>query len=185
MPVVNVLGLDPSLRNWGIAAGQLDTETMKLTIKSLRVIQSIVPDGKQVRQNSKDLAVAQQLYAGLKPFLGLARLIFAEVPVGSQSARAMASYGVCVGILGSVRYDAPFFEVTPDEVKRFTVGSKTATKKQMIEWAVATHPEAPWPRTSKGVIVEGKAEHMADAVASIYAGLNSNQYQQLAAMQAI
>lgn len=171
------------MRNWGLAAGQLDTETMKLTVKSLRVIQSVVPDGKQVRQNSKDLAVAQQLYAGVQPFLGSVNLIFAEVPVGSQSARAMASYGMCVGVLGAVRHVIPFFEVTPDEVKRFTVGSKTATKKQMIEWAVATHPEAPWPRTSKGVIVEGKAEHMADALASIYAGLNSNQYQQLAAMQ--
>lgn len=183
MAILNVLGLDPSLRNWGIAAGQYCTVTEKLVIKSIRVIRAEVPDGKQVRQNSKDLATAEQLYAGVKPFLGKVNLIFAEVPVGSQSARAMASYGVCVGILGAVRYDTPFFEVTPDEVKRSTVGNKTATKKQMIDWAVAAHPEAPWPRTTKGVIVEGKAEHMADAIASIYAGLQSNQYKQLAAMR--
>lgn len=184
MAVLRVLGLDPSLRNWGIAAGTYDTVTGKLLIKCLRVTRAEVPDGKQVRQNSKDLAAAQQLYAGVQPFLGQANLIFAEVPVGSQSARAMASYGICVGVLGSIRNSAPFFEVTPDEVKLTTVGNKTATKQQMIDWAVAKHPEAPWPRTSKGAIIAGKAEHMADAIASIYAGLQSNQYKQLAAMQA-
>lgn len=179
MAILKVCGFDPSSRNWGIAAGVLDTVTGLVTIKSLRVTQPILPEGKQTRQNSSDLAVAHQLNEGVLPFLK-ANLIFAEIPQGSQSARASLCSGICIGVLGSLRSSTTFFEVTPDEVKRFTVGKKTATKKEMIAWAVAKHPEAPWPRKSNGEVKVGDAEHMADAVAAIYAGLQSQPYKQLA-----
>jgi Holliday junction resolvasome RuvABC endonuclease subunit len=186
MAILKVVGFDPSLRSWGISAGTLDTITGALSIKTLRVINTAEPKGKQVRQNSHDLSAAKQLMEGVLPFLEHANLIFVEVPVGSQSARAMASYGICVGVLGSIRArGTPFFEVTPIEVKKATVGSKTATKDDMIEWAMSAHPEAPWPlQTIKGVqsVIKGKAEHMADATAAIRAGLLTNEYKQLAAM---
>lgn len=182
MALLKVVGMDPSSRNWGIAAGMLDTATGKLVIKTLRVTQPILPEGKQVRQNSSDLAVAHQLYEGTLPFLK-ADLIFAEIPQGSQSARASLCSGICIGALGAVRHTQAFFEVTPDEVKRFTVGKRNATKKEMIAWAVAKHPEAPWPRKSNGEVKLGDAEHMADAVAAIYAGLQSQPYKQLASMR--
>lgn len=187
MALIRVLGLDPSLRNWGIAAGVYDTDTKDLKIKSLEVICALLPTGKQVRQNSLDLETAFQLHLGVKKYLDHAQAIFVEVPVGSQSARAMASYGICVGVLGAIRSNGnPFFEVTPNEVKLSTTGIKNATKDQMIEWAVNTHPYAPWPRkVVKGVstVVKSSSEHMADAIAAIHAGLSSNQFQQLAAMK--
>ena len=95
----------------------------------------------------------------------------------------MASYGICVGVLGALRATGiPFFEVTPSEVKMSSVGSKTATKKEMIEWATTKHPEANWPTYKEygvAVINEGKAEHMADATAAIYAGISCNDFQQM------
>lgn len=184
MAILKVLGMDPSLRNWGIAAGTLDTETGKLLVKHVNVIQSVLPEGKQVRQNSKDLSAAQQIMAGVLPYLNeKPHLIFAEVPVGSQSARAMASYGLCVGVLGAIRaIGIPFFEVTPNEVKMATVGTKTATKAQMIAYALREQPLANWPYL-RGKLSAAKAEHMADAYAAIVAGLNTNEYLQLAAMQ--
>jgi len=184
MALLKVLGMDPSLRNWGIAAGTLNTETGQLIVKHVNVIQALVPEGKTVRQNSKDLATAQQLMAGILPYLNeKPHLIFAEVPVGSQSARAMASYGVCVGVLGSIRaHGIPFFEVTPNEVKLATVGSKTATKEEMIAFALREQPTASWPMV-RGKLSAAKAEHMADAYAAIVAGLKTNEYRQLAAMQ--
>lgn len=186
MALLKVLGMDPSLRNWGIAAGTLNTETGQLIVKHVNVIQALVPEGKTVRQNSKDLATAQQLMAGILPYLNeKPHLIFAEVPVGSQSARAMASYGVCVGVLGSIRaHGIPFFEVTPNEVKLATVGSKTATKEEMIAFALREQPTASWPMV-RGKLSAAKAEHMADAYAAIVAGLQTNEYRQLAAMQHI
>jgi Holliday junction resolvasome RuvABC endonuclease subunit len=180
--ILKVVGFDPSMNNWGIATGTYDTESRKVTIYHLDVTNAVLPTGKQVRQNSKDLEAAQQLYAGALKVIDEAHAIFVEVPVGSKSARAMASYGICIGILGGLRASGtPFFEVTPTEVKVAATGLKTATKKQMIDWGVSAHPEAPWPtykRKGELVITESTAEHMADAVGAIYAGLATNQFKQ-------
>jgi hypothetical protein len=95
----------------------------------------------------------------------------------------MASYGICVGVLGALHgMDIPFFEVTPTEVKLAGHGTKTATKQDMISWAMNKHPEANWPTyrsNGKDLVSEAKAEHMADAVAAIYAGLSCKSFQQL------
>ena len=183
-PEFNVVGLDPSLRNWGIAKGVLiPSQKMQVRIDWLDVIQPVLPTGKQVRQNSLDLESAKQLCEGAWKAAQGAHAIFVEVPVGSQSARAMASYGICVGVLGALRTSGvPFFEVTPTEVKLASAGKKTATKAEMIEWGVKQHPEAQWPTyLSNGTmkISEAKAEHMADAIAAIYAGIACNSFQQM------
>ena len=184
--LLKVAGLDPSLRNWGSSSGVYDTQTKKLIIHQIGVINPELPTGKQVRQNSLDLEAAKQLCEGALKAINGAQAIFVEVPVGSQSARAMASYGVCVGVLGALRAtNVPFFEVTPTEVKLAGYGKKTATKQEMIQWAIEKHPEANWPMyKQKGVsiISEAKAEHMADSIGAIYAGLASNTFQQMLPM---
>jgi hypothetical protein len=176
------------MRNWGIASGDLNLSTGILKITSLAVTNPVLPKGKQVRQNSKDLEAANQLAAGAWEAVKGAQAIFVEVPVGSQSARAMASYGLCVGILGSMRANGiPFYEVTPTEVKLAATNNKTATKNQMIKWATEEYPYADWPtQTQKGVtrIVEGKAEHMADAIAAIHAGVKTQMFQQTLRLRA-
>lgn len=179
---IRVVGQDPSLRNWGLAIGTYCLETKQLQIDSLGLTNPVLPKGKQVRQNSSDLESGYQLYKGAAAAAEDAQAVFVEVPVGSQSARAMASYGICVGVLGALRANGiPFFEVTPTEVKLAAVGIKTATKEQMIQWAMAKHPEAAWPTYKRGgvtLVSEAQAEHQADAVAAIYAGLRSNAFQQ-------
>lgn len=181
--LIKVVGQDPSLRNWGIAAGTYNLDTKKLTIDNLDVVCAVLPKGKQTRQNSLDLETGFQIYKGAVAAAEGAHAVFVEVPVGSQSARAMASYGVCVGVLGALRANGiPFFEMTPTEVKMAGPGIKTASKAEMIKWATQAHPEANWPTYKEnGVILisEAKAEHMADAIAAIYAGLCSNTFQQM------
>lgn len=174
MAKIRVVGMDPSLRNWGISTGTLDLQTNDLQIERVSVIQPAPEKGKQVRKNSTDLQAAKQLSEEVLAAIKGAQAIFVEVPVGSQSARAMASYGICVGILGAIRANGiPFFEVTPTEVKVTAVGSKVASKDTMINWAVHRHPEANWPKAAS------KAEHMADATAAIYAGLKTNEFQRI------
>lgn len=187
---LTVVGMDPSLRNWGLAIGLYDLGTKQITIEQLALINPVLPTGKQVRQNSLDIESAFQLYREAALAVEHADAIFVEVPVGSQSARAMASYGICIGVLGALRLIHPFFEVTPTEVKLAGPGSKTATKQDMIQWARATHPEAAWPmykHRGSMEISEAKAEHMADAIAAIHAGLACTSFQQtlplLAAMR--
>ncbi len=182
---LRVVGMDPSMRNWGICQGTLllpRDSPVHLEIDTLSVICPVLPKGKQTRQNSLDLEAARQLAEGAIEAAQDAEAIFVEVPVGSQSARAMASYGICVGVLGALRAQGiPFFEVTPTEVKLASVGIKTATKQDMIAWARRLHPHAQWPLYLKnGVqeLSEAKAEHMADAIAAIYAGLRTNTFRQ-------
>ena len=181
---IKVVGFDPSLRNWGVVQALLTLgEHGGLELQDVGVINPDLPKGKQVRQNSIDLEAAKQLCTGALEAAQGAKAIFVEVPVGSQSARAMASYGICVGILGALRATGiPFFEVTPNEVKLAGAGHKNATKMEMIRWAMDLHPEANWPTyTQKGkvLVTESKAEHMADATAAIYAGLATNSFQQM------
>lgn len=180
---VKVVGLDPSLRNWGVSIGSLDplVGIDSLRIHELHVIQPDLPIGK-IRQNTLDILSASHLYFQSHKFIEGAFAVFAEVPIGSQSSRAMASYGVCVGVLGALKSEGiPLIELTPAQIKK-VVGPIQTNKSEMIAWASGKHPEAPWPtikRLGQTKIVEGKAEHMADATAAIYAGIASQEFQQL------
>lgn len=181
---IPVVGFDPSLKNWGIAEAILDLDSGVLSTPVLSVIQPRDGTGKKrVRKNSLDLERAEQLASGAFAAAEKAKVIFVEVPVGSQSARAMASYGICLGILSSLRTKGmEIIEVSPDENKMVFTGSKTATKELMIATATETYPDANWPtemEKGKRRIIVSKAEHMADAVAAIHAGVQTPMFQNL------
>jgi Holliday junction resolvasome RuvABC endonuclease subunit len=90
----------------------------------------------------------------------------------------MVSYGVCVGVLGAIKaLGIPIIEVTPLEVKKTFTGDKNATKDQMIQTAVELYPEANFPRC-RGKITN-KAEHVADAIAAIHAGVKTPAFQNI------
>lgn len=184
---LRIVGFDPSLRNWGVAKGILipgdaHSDTV-IDIQELSVIKTESEKAKQVRQNSSDLDAAELLMQGALKAAEGAQAIFVEVPVNSQSARAAVSYGICIGVLGALRASGiPFFEVNPTEVKIAATANKNASKLDMINWATSLYPQAPWPtQTIKGVnsIVVGTAEHMADAVAAIHAGIVSKSFKQM------
>lgn len=177
---IPVVGFDPSLNNWGIAEARLDLETGFLSIPTLTVIQT-EPEGgkKKVRVNSSDLRRAGELAEGAFKAAEQAKVIFVEVPVGSQSARAMASYGTCIGILGSLRAKGmEIIEVSPDDNKKVFTGVKNASKDQMIAEAYRLYPTANWPMRG-GKVIASKAEHMADAIAAIHTGVQTPVFQNL------
>lgn len=184
--IIPVVGLDPSLTHWGISEGDLDLTTGYLTPTKLTVVEPEKLVGKQVRVNSNDMHCAEQLAAAVIPPCQKAKIVFVECPVGSQSARAMASYGVCVGILGAVRsLDIPLIEVTAGAVKQALTGSKNATKQQMIDAGVRLYPEASWPRYEQGGKgfkkgdIHSKAEHVADGLGAIHAGVHTPEFKNL------
>jgi Holliday junction resolvasome RuvABC endonuclease subunit len=175
---IPVVGFDPSMTHWGIAQGELDLTTGFLDTPHLSTLEPEKLAHKQVRQNSTDLFVGEQLAKGALAAARAAKVVFVEVPVGSQSARSMASYGMCVGILSTIRAEGiPLIEVTADESKLALTGIKNASKKQMIDKAVTLYPEANFPR-QRGRVING-AEHVADAIAAIHAGVNTPLFQQL------
>lgn len=175
---IPVLGMDPSLRNWGLASGLLDLDTGVLELSEIQVIQPKEETSKQVRKNSKDLEIARKLAGDLLRPMQAAKAIFVEVPVGSKSARAMASYGICVGILGTMQaQNIQIIEVTALEVKQALTGNKNASKEQMIAAAIKDYPFAGWP-IHQGKPA-GKSEHMADAIGAIHAGVRTPTFQNL------
>lgn len=175
---IPVAGFDPSLTHWGIAETILDLKTGVPDTPTLTLIEPDRLKNKQVRQNSMDLHEAEQLAKAALQVARRSKAIFVEVPVGSQSARAMASYGICVGILGTLRAEGiPLIEVTPIEVKMALAGIKTATKAQMIKAAMDFYPEAEFPQHNGRIV--NKAEHVADAIGTIHAGVRTPMFNNI------
>ena len=186
MNKIRVCGFDPSMRNWGMAVADLDLGSGLLDVPTLSIIQPRDEKSKQVRKNSKDLALSKQLFEGAYDTAKSCKVVFVEVPVGSQSARAMASYGVCVGVLGSLAgLGITIIEVSPEENKKALTGIKNATKEAMISAAMAEYPTANWPRqerngaTFKKGDLKAEAEHVADAIGAIHAGCATPTFQTL------
>lgn len=183
MKTLKIVGLDPSMSNFGMVKLDLNVDTLELDNLKLVLSESInQSDYKSVRQNSKDLNTAVKHFQALEDFLIDADIVIAEVPVGSQSARAMVSYGMCVGLLASIK--KPLIQVTPNEVKLAAVNSKTATKAEMIDWAYEKFPNAGWLSTKRNGTISliGKNEHLADALAAVYAGLRTSEFKSALAM---
>lgn len=170
------------MSNWGLAIAYYYLDTDELEVDELHVISpQKMSDVKQVRQNSKDIRIAEQLIEGIIPHLDDADLIIAEVPVGSQSSRSMVSYAMCVTIIAAINNSfLRVIEVTPGEVKMIV--SKNATKQQMIAWATKKHPEARWKYQKvkgKRSIVSGHAEHVSDAIGALYAAMKTSDFKNL------
>lgn len=178
--LITVVGIDPALRNFGFCIAKVDMDNDEIVdVVDLRLAKSEDEAGKKVRRNSDDLRRAKTLTDALQECCKGNALAFAEVPVGSQSARAMASYGICIGVLASCPIG--MIEVTPTENKVCATGKKTATKQEMIDWAVGLFPHAPWlKRKVKGKeTLRNDNEHLADALGAINAGLKTSQWKQL------
>jgi hypothetical protein len=181
MRFIRLVGVDPAIRNFGLVQATFDLDLGSLEINALILPKTDSENGKTVRKNSDDLRRAKVLLQAMREACEGASLAIAEIPVGSQSARAMASYGICVGVLASC--PVPLIQVTPAEVKLAATGRKTATKGEMIAWAMAKYSQANW-RTRKRKTANGEIsvptldnEHLADAVAAIEAGIKSEQFR--------
>lgn len=172
---MTIIGIDPSMSNTALVA----MKDGKVIDRML--IETEPAKGKQVRVNSDTIARCRKIYGGAHDFVvrNNPDIVISEVPSGSQGNRAAVGYGVVCMLLAGMGY---VMEVTPDEVKVAATGKKTASKKDMIEWAMDKHPELEWNyHKVKGKMVqtEAKNEHLADAVAVIYAGMKLPEFQRL------
>lgn len=197
---IKVVGIDPALSNLGIAIAEIDLDNpTEYQVTNLHLAQTAddkavklkrMPDGKIKKikympkgrtVGSDDVRRARILATALFEHTHDADLVFAEVPIGSQSSRAMASYGISVALIGSVA--KPVIEVSPSEVKLAGCGEATATKGEMIEAAISMFPDAPWLRAKvkrKGEFpIIADNEHLADACFIIKAGMQTPEYLEL------
>ena len=173
------VGLDPSLSNFGAAKLELsfndDLKIVGHKLLDLGLSQTSPDKKKTRRKNEEDRGRAVEHYNFLKSFLQNTDFVFCELPVGSQSARAMASYGICVGITASI--ELPFFVVSPHDVKLAACKNKQASKADMVAWGLHKFPHGNWLKSSSQAALT-KNEHIADALASIVAGVKTEQFKQ-------
>lgn len=178
MAILRIAGFDPSMKNFGLVKADLDMDRGFLENLEMCLVTTTVDtkNKKLVRKNVLDLERSQKLFKDTKAFFKDVDVICVELPVGSQSANAMKSYGVCIALTAAL--EIPLIHLTATEVKLAGHGTKTATKKQMIDWAVSEYPDAPWLRyKSKGVMTLNNAnEHLADALGAIHAGVLTEQF---------
>lgn len=182
---LKVVGIDPSIRNSGIAIGRVLLPSLEIQIDDIVLAATDSQHGKQVRKNSDDLRRAQEIVTQLEKACEGAAFAITEVPTGAQSARAAWMLGMSVGILASLKVmRVPLIQVQPSETKIASIGKKTASKAEIIEWAVAKYPDAPWLRYKRHgeMLLTDSNEHLADAIAVMHAGILTNEFQQAIAL---
>lgn len=187
---IKIAGLDPSLRHFGLAKGVYDISTGEYIITDIFTQDTESEAGKTVRKSSDDLRCANLIVDKLHKWIDGCGAVFAEIPSGSQSARGSFSNGICLGTLGSVgavgNFKGKLIQVSPTEVKKAAIGSKVASKEEMVEWASEKFPHLPWVKgrtaATKGIVSVPKNEHMADAIAAINAGVNTAEFKILTQM---
>lgn len=174
-----VVGIDPAFANMGLCSCYIDPMLgIVRTLRDLQLVTTAKQDKKLVRASSDDFRRARELRESLQKFCNGHTVAFAEIPSGSQSARASWSLGIAVGVLASC--PLPVIQVSPIEVKLATVGKKTASKDEMIEWATSLYPDAPWRIHRNRYTADN--EHLADAVAIVHAGIRTADYAQIKAI---
>lgn len=178
---ITVLGIDPSMSNFGFVLAQVDPLTGEIVgTPYIKLVQTApTKDKKTIRKSSDDLRRCRELYTPLKELVAKADIVCSEMPLGSQNASAMKSVGICMGLLSTI--DKPFIQVMPEEVKLASVGTKTASKAEMIDWAYNRHPDANWLRKSKkpDAPITAKNEHIADAIAVVAASVKTDSFKLL------
>lgn len=169
--LIQITGIDAAFANMGFARMRFDTKAPRETLElvELRLITTEGQHKKEVRKSSDDLRRARELVRAVSSYCTGSLIAAVEVPTGSQSARSAWSLGIAVGVIASC--PTTLVEVSPLEVKMASAGKKTASKAEIIEWATTRHPHSGWLK-HKGKLTQAN-EHLADAVASIYAALET------------
>lgn len=178
MATIKIMGCDPSLRNLGVSLGTLDLDTLEFTVEDVTLTVTEKSKVKSVRKSSDDYDRCKILHESLRALSEGVDIAFVEMPIGSQSAAAMLSYGACISLIASLT--CPVIQVTPTAVKVKAVGDKNATKDEMIKWASGLFPNVQWLRHN-GRLTQAN-EHIADSIGAINAGLKEPDFQALVAM---
>ena len=160
----------------------MDLTDNLIEVDDIILIETKPGKDKRARKSFDDYELAQKLHMAMTRCCQGRQIAFSEMPIGSQSARAMASYGISVGLMASL--PIPLIQVSPAEVKLASFGDKDAAKEEMITWATKGYPHLKWtPGKSKGRFPWAlKNEHMADAIGAMHAGVGSDDFRRVTAM---
>lgn len=185
--LIRAVGVDAAFANMGFAQVEIEANGNVKCLGLYLVTTEVTEDRKVVRKSSTELRRAQELCKALAHHTTDqgAQFAFVEVPSGSQSASAARALGIAVGVLGSCQI--PIIEVNPMEVKRAINPDRKVkvSKLDVIRWAMARWPLAPWVlhkhsgKTFKKGDPQNCNEHLADAMATVVAGISTPEFQRI------
>ena len=185
--LIRAVGVDAAFANMGFAQVEIEANGTVKCLGLYLVTTEVTEDRKVVRKSSTELRRAQELCKALAHHTTGqgAQFAFVEVPSGSQSASAARALGIAVGVLGSCQI--PIIEVNPMEVKRAINPDRKVkvSKLDVIRWAMSKWPLAPWVlhkhsgKTFKKGDPQNCNEHLADAMATVVAGISTPEFQRI------
>lgn len=172
------ISIDSSLANTGIAIGTINSKG-EPEVGQIKLHTTEKSKNKQIRASSDTINRCRSTHKFIQSIIDIIQpdFIFMETPSGSQSAAGMKSYGATCQLIASLN-PRPI-EVTPNEVKMASVGKKTASKRDMIDWAHDKFPDLSWFINKSTKELQNKNEHMADAIAIIYAGIETDDFDRV------
>lgn len=162
-----VIGIDPSLRNTGIAVVDVAGDSERIIATS--VLQTKARKG--VLVGTDDARCVCEIADGLNAAIAAHDpvAIVVEAPVGAKAARAARALGLAIAtVITATRLRGlPLIQVQPIDVKLATVGRKKADKDDVILAIEQRYPDVPWPDD------QDVWEHVADAIGAVIAGLQT------------
>lgn len=163
---INVLALDPSLRNTGYIVA-------KLSANEITYIDSGVITTKP-NKYSTDMLLKDsfELYTAVNTLLHDIDYVCSEASVFSQSAQNAVVNGIVIGLLTAVMDKKPVHVVSQSQAKQATQLEFEGkdSKEVVMAWACAHLPDHLIPRY-RGKINKTQFNHIADAVAVLHASL--------------
>lgn len=177
--IITFLSIDSSLSNTGIAFGEIENGMIK-SIQGISLCETQKTKNKQIRASSDTINRCRETYRFVQHAIKAFNpsVVFVETPSGSQSSNGMKSYGTTCQLIASITPDP--IEVTPEEVKRASVGRKDASKRDIINWAYKLYPSLQWYVYRENL--QDKNEHMADAIAIAYAAIKTSDFIRLTSL---
>lgn len=160
MSVLKFISVDPSLSNTAVVYGTIIGEVIPEGYFLLHTD----PPKKGEKKINSIVSRAKYILDELRDFVNKFNpdVCFAELPTGSQSSSASISVGVSCCIIATLGDKT--VSVTASDVKMNSVGSKTATKKEIMGYCENKYPNFMFERKKDGSMVEGRMEHVCDAI---------------------
>ncbi len=90
--LIKIIGIDPSLRNWGSVKAIFNTNTGEIHATSIGLTRTQKGKEKTIRKSSDDLNCSRILHRHANHDTQGASMAFIEMPIGSQSAASMKAY---------------------------------------------------------------------------------------------
>jgi Holliday junction resolvasome RuvABC endonuclease subunit len=155
---MRIIAIDPTLSNIGVAVFEDDK------LISVKCIQPEKDAKKSLKEHTKSLN--KQLRQIIK--IHTCETIVMEYTDGKHRSytggkSVLISAGLIMGFAGAL--NLPYVLVSQQQVKEAMTGRKTEVEKdEVLNAALRMYPCADFPRKKNGEILQGQAEHIADAI---------------------